>query len=662
MLDAGSGDLVIEGSMLPDVAELRLNAGMQIEVLDGAVPVGVFDPNLITSRRIVVNLYDGSDTLRLPLINQVAPHFEISANMGVEIGDIVELLANVGPGGGFPALELTSNSIHLGGPGGSLYSTNGLVLDGNVTLDGSVTITTNGALFDAADAPISSSNPATDLTISTGGGEARIGRLDDTGGSLVNEFAVENVGMLVFLDVPGDVSVGALHVGASNIAVHNNINVANGDATLSSEGIMTFDSETEPAITIAIDTHGQDLTLISGVTGAAPFAIAGSTSFTMTGGTVVVSPQVNTTPISLVSSATIPDPNSFVIDIRHSDLFTGFDSFEIGGPQQSGTISVLEPLNIGAGLHLHAGMEDINVAAPITADGSLTATSNGGTTKIDALIAAASITLNDAVRIDRDVVLRATAGGLTFNGAVVSQASETNDLTIRSDGDVAFQGPVGDMVGGALGDILIITAGNIVVTSTVEADSLVQARPGDYNHDGGVDAADYVVWRKGVGTSVAPPFVGADGDGDSSIDPGDYDVWTEHFGETLPGSGSAAGTTGYASATAELGSVRAAQAVVTSDDDWGAVDGVLGALAEPAAPDVRTFWRSRFEAAQHPAALDHALIAWLDSRTLEHSLQTVPVDGGFFRRHSWDDSLEAISHDIDAEIDEPLAIALAEWQ
>jgi hypothetical protein len=59
------------------------------------------------------------------------------------------------------------------------------------------------------------------------------------------------------------------------------------------------------------------------------------------------------------------------------------------------------------------------------------------------------------------------------------------------------------------------------------------ALPGDYNQNGTVDAADYVVWRKTLGTSVTPPFTGADGDGDSSIGPGDYDVWTENFGETV---------------------------------------------------------------------------------------------------------------------------------
>ena len=47
--------------------------------------------------------------------------------------------------------------------------------------------------------------------------------------------------------------------------------------------------------------------------------------------------------------------------------------------------------------------------------------------------------------------------------------------------------------------------------------------PGDFNLDGTVDAADYVVWRKGLGTTYAQD---------------DYNVWQANFGATL-GSGAA---------------------------------------------------------------------------------------------------------------------------
>ena len=53
--------------------------------------------------------------------------------------------------------------------------------------------------------------------------------------------------------------------------------------------------------------------------------------------------------------------------------------------------------------------------------------------------------------------------------------------------------------------------------------SAVAGLPGDFNADGEVDAADYVVWRKGLGTTYTQA---------------DYDVWRTHFGQTA-GSGSA---------------------------------------------------------------------------------------------------------------------------
>ena len=43
---------------------------------------------------------------------------------------------------------------------------------------------------------------------------------------------------------------------------------------------------------------------------------------------------------------------------------------------------------------------------------------------------------------------------------------------------------------------------------------------GDYNQNGVVDAADYVVWRKGLGTTYMQ---------------NDYDVWRTHFGQTVGG-------------------------------------------------------------------------------------------------------------------------------
>jgi alpha-tubulin suppressor-like RCC1 family protein len=62
--------------------------------------------------------------------------------------------------------------------------------------------------------------------------------------------------------------------------------------------------------------------------------------------------------------------------------------------------------------------------------------------------------------------------------------------------------------------------------------SLIIAEPrlqGDYNENGVVDAADYVVWRKTLGHVVAPG-AGADGNGSGEITQIDYLFWRERFG------------------------------------------------------------------------------------------------------------------------------------
>jgi hypothetical protein len=55
---------------------------------------------------------------------------------------------------------------------------------------------------------------------------------------------------------------------------------------------------------------------------------------------------------------------------------------------------------------------------------------------------------------------------------------------------------------------------------------------GDYNHNGSVDAADYVLWRKGD--------LAADGNGDTVVNQLDFDYWRERFGNSGAGAGSGA--------------------------------------------------------------------------------------------------------------------------
>ena len=74
--------------------------------------------------------------------------------------------------------------------------------------------------------------------------------------------------------------------------------------------------------------------------------------------------------------------------------------------------------------------------------------------------------------------------------------------------------------------------------STGTFNIIIRPFPGDYNRDLVVDAADYVLWRKTLGTTGVPAYSGADGDGNGAIDQDDYGVWRANFGKHDAAAGS----------------------------------------------------------------------------------------------------------------------------
>jgi hypothetical protein len=60
---------------------------------------------------------------------------------------------------------------------------------------------------------------------------------------------------------------------------------------------------------------------------------------------------------------------------------------------------------------------------------------------------------------------------------------------------------------------------------------------GDYNSDGRVDAADYVIWRKTTGSEgIGLP---ADGSGNGTVNEADYLIWRRNFALTAAGASAA---------------------------------------------------------------------------------------------------------------------------
>jgi hypothetical protein len=76
---------------------------------------------------------------------------------------------------------------------------------------------------------------------------------------------------------------------------------------------------------------------------------------------------------------------------------------------------------------------------------------------------------------------------------------------------------------------------------------------GDYNTNGTVDAADYILWRDTL--NQMGPGLAADGNNNNQIDTGDFDVWRANFGKPAVGLGATAGLSSSALAVPEPASI-----------------------------------------------------------------------------------------------------------
>jgi hypothetical protein len=139
--------------------------------------------------------------------------------------------------------------------------------------------------------------------------------------------------------------------------------------------------------------------------------------------------------------------------------------------------------------------------------------------------------------------------GGNVHGPMFQIAERTYEFRGGQDPDLPG---IADVTGGDIGraDIRIQIGDDGELYILSKSDGMVRAiagtasaLEGDYNRDGRVDVADYIVWRKSMGQSVAA-FSGADGSGNGTVDDADYDFWRARYGNSFPGG---AGATGEAS-------------------------------------------------------------------------------------------------------------------
>jgi uncharacterized membrane protein len=132
----------------------------------------------------------------------------------------------------------------------------------------------------------------------------------------------------------------------------------------------------------------------------------------------------------------------------------------------------------------------------VSADGSVIVGSSRSATGIEAFVWDAT----HGMRSLRDVLVNNFGLGASLTGWTLTSA---NDIS-------------------ADGQFIVGTGTNPSGNTEAWLARLAPTLPGDFNHDGAVDAADYVVWRK----TGSPP------DG--------YNTWHTNFGRTIAGGGSSA--------------------------------------------------------------------------------------------------------------------------
>ena len=124
-------------------------------------------------------------------------------------------------------------------------------------------------------------------------------------------------------------------------------------------------------------------------------------------------------------------------------------------------------------------------------------------------------------------------GNLSDNLLAEYYLSGTTSL---SDGSVVSLGTIFDATSGVQGDITFEYAAgtSTMITGRVEFVSLPAGLAGDYNDDGRVDIADYVVWRNYLG---AADESGLNGNGDGGgVTVSDYTYWKANFGSSAASS------------------------------------------------------------------------------------------------------------------------------
>jgi hypothetical protein len=154
--------------------------------------------------------------------------------------------------------------------------------------------------------------------------------------------------------------------------------------------------------------------------------------------------------------------------------------------------------------------------------------------------------------------------------------------------------------------------------------------PGDYNLNGVVDTADYVVWRKSLGSTTDQR---ADGNGDGIVNDADWQVWRGNFG--LTAESTEQGAESMEPKAAQAPPQRPAWQPPVNDPPWRTSPGVLASALRPTfRPPI-----------QRLEPKDDLLAPYASTRTISFGRN----DYSHARRQATEEAI-ADAHDFDASV------------
>jgi autotransporter-associated beta strand protein len=294
---------------------------------------------------------------------------------------------------------------------------------------------------------------------------------------------------------------------------------------------------------VTVNSGGQIL-LITGATspntGIYTFGSSASTVLTLNGSGLAANPgairleTANTPPTQITNLITLASSTAFNVNnasnqLKLNNAVSGPGSLIVGAPGNAADTGTLY-LN---GANTYSGGTTVNLGS-LRVEGA-TATLGTGNVLVDGITSG-------------------TAGKLFISAGVSNAIADNQTLTLTGGGsagsaDVGFLDlGINETVGGlVLGGVTKApgTYGSLASSATFKDDEYFAGTgiltvtpagvPGDYNNNGIVDAADYVIWRNG-----GPLQNEVSGVTTGNVTAEDYDAWRARFGNNS-GSGSGGG-------------------------------------------------------------------------------------------------------------------------